>query len=169
MSDLKKKYKEILKNLEENIESKKDLEYATEQVKKLANVFLDEMEKMEEYTDIKFEELSKKQAMVEEKMAYLEKTLNGIEKDIYDIDENYDLEVVCPYCNYEFVLDENTQNSEVECPECGNIIEIDWDGDSFEEGCTGHCSSCSSQCGSEDIKEDEENKKKNIEDNEDDM
>ena len=168
MSDLKKKYKEILQNLENNIENPKDLKYAQEQVKKLAHAFLDEMERMEKLTDSKFTELNKKQADLEKKIAEVEKTLTGIEKDIYDLDDNYyDLEVVCPYCNYEFVLEEDTQRNEVECPECGNIIEIDWEGDSFEEGCSGHCSSCKTQCG-EDNEEDEKTNK-NKEDNEDDM
>lgn len=155
MSDLKKKYNEILKNLEENIENPKDLLYAKEQVIKLANIFLDEMEKMSEMADKKMTELTKKQDMIESKMKELEKTLNGIEKDIYDMDEGYDLEVVCPYCDYEFVLDEDTQKSEIECPECGNTIEIDWEGDSFEEGCSGHCSSCDSQCGEEKDEDDD--------------
>lgn len=168
MSDLKKKYKEILQNLENNIENPKDLKYAQEQVKKLAHAFLDEMERMEKLTDSKFTELNKKQEDLEKKIVEVEKTLTGIEKDIYDLDDNYyDLEVVCPYCNYEFVLEEDTQRSEVECPECGNIIEIDWEGDSFEEGCSGHCSSCKTQCG-EDNEEDEKTNK-NKEDNEDDM
>ena len=163
MSDLKKKYNETLKKLENNIENPKDLECAKEQVKNLAVTFINEIEKIEELTSNQFTELSKKQAIVEAKVAYLEKTLNGIEKDIYDIDDNYDLEIVCPYCNYEFVLDEDMQGSEIECPECENIIEIDWEGESFEEGCHGHCSSCGSQCGIED------ETKNNDEDNEDDM
>lgn len=168
MSDLKKKYNEVLQNLKDNIANPRDLKYAQEQVKKLANAFLDEMERMEKLTDSKFVELDKKQLDLERKIASLEKTLNGIEKDIYDIDDNYyDLEVVCPYCNYEFVLEEDTERSEVECPECGNIIEIDWEGDSLEEGCSGHCSSCSTQCG--DQNEDDKNTNKNNEDNEDDM
>lgn len=157
MSNIKKKYNEIIKNLEENIENKKDLEYAKKQLNILANAFLDEMEAMEQFTETKFQEIYKKQAIIEEKMAYVEKTLNGIEKDIYDVDDNYDLEIVCPYCNYEFVLDEDsTQKSEIECPECKNVIEIDWDGESFEEGCSGHCSSCSEQCNGENDEEDED-------------
>ena len=156
MADLKKKYNEIIKNLEENIENKKDLEYAKKQVNILANAFLDEMEEMEKLTETKFEELYKKQDKIEEKMAYLEKTLDGIEKDIYDVDDNYDLEIVCPYCNYEFILDEeSTQKSEIECPECNNVIEIDWDGESLEGGCSGHCSSCSEQCGEEQEEDDD--------------
>ena len=99
--DINKRFEDLMEDLQKNIENPKDLEYAREQVKKLASVFITEMEKMEEYTDTKFAELTKKQEIVEEKMAYLETTLRGIEKDVYDVDENYDLEVVCPYGNYE--------------------------------------------------------------------
>ncbi|MBQ9297451.1 MAG: hypothetical protein IJ223_00180 [Clostridia bacterium] len=147
MSDLKKKYNEILKNLEDNIENPKDLEYATKQFKKLASVFLDEMEEREKYTENHLKELAKKQEIADAKLLEIEKTLNGIEKDIYDMDDDgYDLEIVCPYCNYEFVLDEDTESSEIECPECGNTIEIDWDGETFAEGCSGHCSGCGFDC-----------------------
>ena len=43
-----------------------------------------------------------------------------------------------------------------ECPECKNIIELDWSGDLYDDendGCSGHCCGCSG-CG--DIEEDEE-------------
>lgn len=159
MSEIKKKYKEILKELENS----KDLEYVKEQLKKISNAFMSEIEKIEESTNTKFQEFSKKQEMLEGKVSHLEKILNGIEKDIYDVDENYDLEIVCPYCDYEFVIDEDVQGSEIECPECDNIIEIDWEGECFEGGC--NCSECSSPCG---IEEEFENNLEN-ENNEDDM
>lgn len=156
MSDLKKKYKEILSDLEKNIENQKDLEYAVKQFKKLANVFLEEMEKREKYTESQIDEICKKQAIADLKLADMERTLRGIEKDIYDIDdEDYDLEIVCPYCNHEFVLAENTEDSEIECPECGNIIEIDWEGESFGGGCSGNCSGCGFDCG-ENLDEDDD-------------
>lgn len=155
MADIKKKYNEVIKNLEENIENQKDLEFAKKQVNMLANAFLDEMDRLSQMANTKMNALEKKQKQIEEKMEYLEKTLNGIEKDIYDVDDNYDLEIVCPYCDYVFVLDEDsTQKSEIECPECNNIIEIDWDAESLEGGCSGHCSSCSEQCGEDEEDDD---------------
>ena len=34
-----------------------------------------------------------------------------------------------------------SKKSKVRCPECNNMIELDWD-DEEEHGCSGHCSSC---------------------------
>ena len=156
MADLKKKYNEVIKNLEQNIENQKDLEYAKKQLNVLANAFLDEMEKLMKMAETKMAGLEKKQKEIEGKMAYLETALNGIEKDIYDVDDNYDLEIVCPYCDYVFMLDEeSTQKNEIECPECNNIIEIDWDADCLDGGCSGHCSSCNEQCGENEEEDDD--------------
>lgn len=168
MSNLNKKYEEVLHNLENNIKNSKDLEYAKEQLRELTEFFINEMETLQEKTTKTIDELSQKQTELEDKMKFLEKSVKEIENDIYEADDVYDLEIVCPYCNYEFVLEDDTEKEEVECPECGNIIEIDWDGESFEEGCGGHCSSCGSQCGMEEDDEDDE-PKNNKNDNEDDM
>ena len=155
MSDLKKKYNEIMKNLENNIDNPETLDYAKKQLNLLANAFLDEMENMEKATETKFKEIDKKQKAIEQKMSFMESTLNGIEKDIYEMDESYDLEITCPYCEYVFVLDEeNSNKTEIQCPECNNIIEIDWDGESFEDGCSGHCSSCGGGCLDEEDEDD---------------
>ena len=155
MADLKKKYNEVIKNLEANIENQKDLEYAKKQLNVLANAFLDEMDKLSQMANTKMAALEKKQEQIEEKIAYVEKTLNGIEKDIYDVDDNYDLEIVCPYCDYVFLLDEDTQKSEIQCPECDNIIEIDWEADCLDSGCSGHCSSCNDKCGENEEEDDD--------------
>ncbi len=150
MSDLKKKYNEIIKNLESNIDNKENLDYAKKQLNALANAFLDEMEKVEKTTEMKLERMDRKQKDIEQKMKYMESTLNEIERDIYDIDEDYDLEITCPYCDYIFALDEGSSSkNEIQCPECNNTIEIDWDGESFEEGCSGHCSLCGGECSEE--------------------
>lgn len=168
MADLKKKYKELIQSLEEHISDPDDFEYVQDKIEKLTLAFIDEIEQIEENANAKFKEIEKQQKSMEKTIEYLEKALNGIEKDIYadDDEENYDLEVVCPYCNYEFILDDDTDKNEVECPECGNIIEIDWDADCLDEGCNGGCH-CSG-CGSSHLKDNEdENPEKN--ENEDDM
>ena len=54
--------------------------------------------------------------------------LENIERDIYD-DEEYDFEIICPYCNNQFLIDSEDEKPEVVCPECKNIIELDWSGD----------------------------------------
>ena len=46
------------------------------------------------------------------------------------------------------------EKTEIECPECKNMIELDWSGDpSDDDECSGHCSGCS---GCDDQEDDEE-------------
>ena len=74
-------------------------------------------------------------------MEKLNDNIHEITSDIYEEDE-FDFEIVCPYCNHQFVVDINDENNlkEVKCPECKNLIELDWN---EEEHCSGHCESCS--------------------------
>ena len=37
------------------------------------------------------------------------------------------------------------KKSDIRCPECNNVIELDWNGDETT-GCSGSCSSCGSNC-----------------------
>ena len=74
--------------------------------------------------------------------------IDNIEKEIY-AEDGFDFEIVCPYCNYEFVIDMDENQKEVKCPECNNIIELDWSGNPEDDECTGHCSGCTG-CYSED-------------------
>ena len=71
--------------------------------------------------------------------------------------KDFDFEIVCPYCNYEFVIDVDENKTEIECPECNNLIELDWSGDVDDEpsagGCLGDCHGCHG-CGSEDEDDD---------------
>ena len=83
---------------------------------------------------------------LEGKISKIQNIINKIESDIY-LDEGYDFEIVCPYCNNEFIIDMDEDRKEVTCPECENVIELDWTGDiddDFEcghEGCSG-CHGC---------------------------
>ena len=123
MSDLKKKYNEVIKNLENNIDNAEDLEYAKKQVDALANAFLDEMESMEKATETKFKEIDRKQKDIEQKMSFMERTLNGIEKDIYDMDENYDLEITYEIKDSEENGDRAVVTAEIEVYDYSKIIE----------------------------------------------
>lgn len=98
-------------------------------------------------------ELSKRQNNIENKMGKVEKIVDSIEKDIY-LDNEYDLEIVCPYCNYSFSLDSDEIKNEIECPECKNIIELDWNDDLTNEGCSGSCGSCFHGCNNQEDDED---------------
>ena len=57
----------------------------------------------------------------------------------------FDFEIVCPYCNYEFFIDIDENKTEITCPECQNVIELDWTGDTEENdshNCSGSCGGC---------------------------
>ena len=93
-------------------------------------------------------ELKENQKIMNEKMDKMQQVVDHIKTDIYD-DEGFDLEIVCPYCEHEFVIDSDEDQNAIECPECKNIIELDWSGDLYDgedDGCSGHCCGCSG-CG----------------------
>ena len=86
---------------------------------------------------------------------------------MHDNDVDYEFEIVCPYCNYEFVTGKETNlKDELECPKCHNIIELDWD-----DYCDGECNHCNNHCYSDDkieeisVNEKENNDYKHIDDN----
>ena len=123
----------------------------------------------EEYTKI-LSELEKKISKIEERLEIIENNeksitsilgqlqseISEIEGDIYENDEQegeYEFEIVCPYCNLEFLADItliNQEKNEITCPECNNIIELDWN---EEDECSGHCHGCHG-CGEEHDEED---------------
>ena len=114
------------------------------------------------YKNEEVAELERKQEELAQKMDKMEQIMDHIEQDIYS-DDGFDFEIVCPYCNYEFVIDVDENKTEIECPECNNIIELDWSGDLDDDhhGCSGSCSSCHG-CGDDEEEDDE------FEDDEDD-
>ena len=104
--------------------------------------------------DKKFEEILKEIRIIKEnqknnkeKLVELEGTINNIKSDIY-LDDSFDFEIVCPYCESEFVIDADKNKTEVKCPECKNKIELDWSGnlDEDDSGCPGSCGGCTG-CG----------------------
>ena len=98
-------------------------------------------------------EIKENQKVLTDKMEKMQQVINHIESDIYS-DEGFDFEIVCPYCEYEFVIDANEDKQEIECPECKNIIELDWSGDLDDDECSGgHCHGCSG-CGDSDEDDD---------------
>ena len=144
MSNLNAKFKEILDNLESNIENKDDLEYIKVQIFNLYNLFYDEMSKIEENISARMETLAGTQAVMQERVENLENEIKTMEKELY-LDEDSDFSITCPYCNNEFIVECEELKDEIECPECNNIIELDWGDDCGcgDEGCSDHgCSHC---------------------------
>ena len=164
MSVLSDNYKKIIQEIEEKITNPEELEFVKEKMSELSMIFMEIIDKLSNMTEEKIKQIEARQEEIDKKMDKVQKSVNEIETDIYDEDEAFEFEIVCPYCNYEFIakLDEkeNTKK-EIKCPECNNIIELDWNDEEDEDGCTGHCSECSG-CSDEDNDEDEQ-------DNEDDM
>ena len=148
MSLLKNEYKSFLDDIEKNIKDKDDLEYIKQRFSAFMDVVLNQMDSIMNYKDEKINEL-------EARMAKMQQVIDHIEKDIYD-EDGFDFEIVCPYCNYEFVIDLDENKSEIECPECKNMIELDWTGniDDEQSGCGGSCHGCHG-CGEEDEEDDD--------------
>ena len=155
MSLLKNEYKSFLDDIEKNIKDKDDLEYIKQRFSAFMDVVLNQMDSIMNYKDEKINELEKMQNELDARMAKMQQVIDHIEKDIYD-EDGFDFEIVCPYCNYEFVIDLDENKSEIECPECKNMIELDWTGniDDEQSGCNGSCHGCHG-CGEEDEEDDD--------------
>ena len=182
MSNIKKLVDDFLADLEKNISNKDDLEYVTLRSKIFISSMYDIIEYLFNYKEDKIKAIENIQSALGKKMSNLEKNISEIRQDLeledYDelgieeladlneepidmgIDEDeYDTELVCPYCESEIIVDLSQEMKELKCPECNNIIELDWSGN-FEEnqnfnGCNGgHCSKCNG-CSNEDNDEDD--------------
>ena len=146
MSELKEKFKSLLQELNENLRAKEDLEFVQKKFYELYVLFLDEYDKLIEENSKKIDVIVGKHKVLEDKLALLENAINTIEKDIYIDEESEDeFEIVCPYCNYEFFADFSEGiKKEIQCPECQNTIELDWNDE--EETCEHSCHECHHDC-----------------------
>ena len=169
MAELNRNYNKIMSELEEKIKDPSELEFVKSKISELTVMFMDTIERLVEN--------SEKQVKIEKKVNNIQKSLKRIEQDIYieheedeeecdcdecehefckgdkmhDNDMDYEFEIVCPYCNHEFVTGKEANlKDEIECPNCHNIIELDWD-----DYCDGECNNCDSHCYSEEVAEDE--------------
>lgn len=165
MANLKKRFNEIIGELEKNIKNKEDLDYIKSQVYNISLLFLDEMDKLAELNLDRLNVMIDREKELGKRIASMEKVISNIEKEMY-ISPECDFEIICPYCNTEFVEDfTDGMKHEVRCPECENLIELDWHDDeecSCTHECHGECDECGDSC-KEDNDEDE------MDENEDDM
>lgn len=138
MADITNKCKEIIQELENNIKDSNDLEFAKQQVFSLLESFLEEVESIQETAEKRLEKLIQNQSELDRRLA-------TIEKDIYE--EEGDFEIVCPYCNNEFVVESDELKEEIICPECNNTIELDL---SEEHECSCCHGNCDDECDCED-------------------
>ena len=139
MGILKNEYKSFLDDIEKNVKNKEDLEYVKQRFASFLDVVLDQMDYIMDYKQNEIAKLENTQNMLTAKMNEMQQVINNIEKDIY-VEDGFDFEIVCPYCDYEFIIDVDEEKTEIECPQCKNTIELDWTGDTDEEESKGGCS-----------------------------
>ena len=149
MGTIKTEYKSFLDDIEKNIKDKDDLEYIKKRFASFVDVMLDQIDYILDYKKDEISKLEETQKELEANMKQIKQVVDNIERDIYD--DEFDFEITCPYCNYEFFIDVDENKTEIECPECGNMIELDWSGDTDEpqDNCNGNCQGCSG-CNDED-------------------
>ena len=152
MSVLQDKFNAIIAKIDERITDQEELKFVKEQIVDLSMIYMDEINKIMDLSEKRVNQVYENQKILEQKMAEIERGMNTIEKELF-VEEEYDFEIVCPYCNHEFLTDVNSGKKEVECPECHNIIELDWN---EEHECSGHCGSCG-ECETEDYEANVEN------------
>lgn len=150
MESIKKEYKKFLKDIEKNLKNKEDLEYVKNKFESFFDIILKEIDKISNESDNKLNKLEETQKQIEAKIAKMQQVIDNIEKDIYD-DSGFDFEITCPYCNYDFIIDVDENKTEIQCPECKNIIELDWSGDvdDEEDYKGGNCGGCPHNCNPE--------------------
>jgi len=110
-----KKYNDILRNLEKNIESTRDLNLAKSALADLSVSYADELTKINQNYITK--------------VGNFETRLSDLEKKFIDteIGEIHLSETIsCPYCNFNFSVEYDDTNQEITCPKCNNLIELDW-------------------------------------------
>ena len=144
LENLKKQMVDYVSELSKNINNPDDKLYVLEKTNELIDIVLKETEKIMNYKEDRINEILKKQDEEEKKLAILKEKLDQVYEDIYDEAED-NFEITCPYCGTEFeeIIDEDLDELII-CPECGNQIELDWDGNPNDDdkGCSGNCGNC---------------------------
>ena len=124
IKDLKNEMMSFIKTLETTIKDEKELQCVKEKTAHLFEVFADELEKVFRYKEDEIKQIEQRQKKADDRLEEMDAMIKTITNDLYD--EYEDFEIVCPYCNYEFDSEVDETISEIICPECENIIELDW-------------------------------------------
>ena len=155
-SNINDEYRKMLNDMDDNMSNPEDIEYAKEKMYELSMMFIDELQNLADKYDDRINAILQKQQKIDTKMKEVEKSIKEIQQDVYDLDETegnevFDFEIACPYCNHVFETEVGEDKKEVKCPECENLIELDWDG--LEEdgycGCS-HCHDYDDECDCDD-------------------
>ena len=172
MIKLKDEYDKFLQDIEKEITDKKQLEYIKVRFAMFVDKVIDKIDMILDYKEERMIELEEKQKQIENKIGNLQQIIDNIEKDIYS-EDGFDFEIICPYCDNQFVIDVDENRTEVECPVCNNIIELDWSGELEDdeecgENCMG-CHGCDEEPEEEQDEQIDDGKKEEEQNNDDDM
>ena len=135
MSELNNHYQQIIKDLKENISNENEKNFVLNKFQELSMMFMDVIDKLTNLTESRMREIDNQQLEIAERIQEIEGKVQNIENDVYvnEEPEEYEFEIVCPYCNHEFVADiKDGLNNDIECPECHNIIELECNDDENE-------------------------------------
>ena len=163
MAEFSEKYSKIIKDIEKSISDEKEREIVLKKVSELSFMYMDVIDRISNVNSERIDDIEKHQDKLDKKIGKVKDTVDLIKKDIYE-DEDYD-------CNHEFVADiEDELKEEIECPECHNKIELDWDGED-DDCCSGGCCGCGhhDECGCDEDEEDSDTDNEEKDDNDDDM
>ena len=125
--NLKEQFQKLMSEMQKNIKNEEDLKYIQENIFTMMADIIDKVDNLCNSNEIRISKLEDK--------------IDRMSKELY-LNDIYDIEVVCPYCNYEFETEFDENKKEIKCPECNNIIELDWSSEDDDDGCTGSCNSC---------------------------
>ena len=115
---ISEKYNAILSRLEEGIEDKRDFNLAKSALSDLAICFIDELAKQNEIYNYKVSNFEIRLSELEKKILEEE----NISKNEITLTET----INCPYCGFEFGVEYDDTKQETTCPNCNNLIELDW-------------------------------------------
>lgn len=155
MSKLQDEFNKIIAKIEERFTNREDLEFVKQQILDVSMLYMAELEKVVDLSERRVNQVVENQKILDKKQTQIEDAINKMEKELFVGEEDYDFEIVCPYCNHEFISEIGSNIKDVKCPECNNTIELDWNDE--EEDCGGHCSSCAGCGHNEEYDNQEEN------------
>lgn len=127
MSNFEEQYHKIIETLENTIKDEKKLDYAKEQLEIMIQSMVDDFSVILDKYDEKMNIIESTNLQNSKRLKELEERISSFEKMI-ELDD-YDIFVTCPYCGFEFQTEYDESITEIPCPECQEIIEIDWSDD----------------------------------------
>ena len=145
LDNLKNEMDSFFKDLDENIQNEDEREYIKIRTSELIEAVISEIDDLVNLKEETLKEILKRQEQDDRKIQELQKRIDCVYRDIYEEDDEDDFTIDCPYCNTEFEAYVDEDLKEIKCPECSNIIELDWTGniDDDDHGdCSGNCDHC---------------------------